>query len=115
MVQRPRLWLLEEDPDNRLMCAELLEFDGFSVIAFESPGGFLGQASRPPRAAVVDAWTARSHEAAAVARIPAKRIVVTATLPSHERLWKKLGAACVVSKPFSIDLFRAAVRSLADC
>jgi DNA-binding NtrC family response regulator len=114
VMLRDCLWLLDESDDHRLMCEVILARDGFEVVPFENVTRLLQ--FRPPVAptlAVIDAWSARSHEQATAALIPGERLLVTATTRHHEEMWRALGASMVLLKPYRVDVFRASVRALA--
>jgi DNA-binding NtrC family response regulator len=111
---RERLWLLDESEDNRLMCEAILARDGFEVVAFDSVTRLLQfPPAGAPTVAVVDAWSARSHEKATSALIPADRLLVMATTRRHQEMWRSIGASVVLLKPYHVDIFRASVRALA--
>jgi hypothetical protein len=85
------------------MYGEFLRFEGFEVVAFDQPGPLLVEQSKPPRAVVVDAWTAVSSEMAIAARIRLGATLVTSTTLRLADLWRCLGAARVHIKPISLD------------
>ncbi len=97
------------------MWAEILVFDGYSAVLFESPDALLGHSGEAPDVTIVDAWTARSSESSLLARLSRDHVIVTSTTRVLALSWHRLGAARVYLKPISIEQIRADLRDLAEC
>ncbi len=110
---RARIGLLEESADNRELIVELLVTEGFEVVAFDDVDGLLAYRDEMPLFAVADAWTARQRERELCAILPIGGLLVMTTADSLEGVWRALGAARILTKPFfTHDLVRK-VRELA--
>jgi CheY-like chemotaxis protein len=104
--------VLEESDDNRALIVELLRSDGFEVVAFPQMDDFLAQGDGAPRLAVADAWTAWRRENELCAFVPTRRLLVMTTADVHAGVWRALGAARIVRKPFFTRDFLRTVREL---
>ena len=112
MVAQAHIAVLEESDDNRALIVELLRSDGFEVAAFPQMDEFLAQGGTVPRLAVADAWTAWRRENELCAFVPTRRLLVMTTADVHAGVWRALGAARIVRKPFFTRDFLRSVREL---
>jgi CheY-like chemotaxis protein len=104
--------VLEESDDNRALIVELLRADGFEVVAFPQMDDFLALGAVAPGLAVADAWTAWRRESELCALVPSQRLLVMTTADVHAGVWRALGAARIVRKPFFTRDFLRSVHEL---
>jgi hypothetical protein len=111
-ARQAQIAVLEESDDNRALIVELLQADGFEVVAFPQLDDFLAQEDGAPCLAVADAWTAWRREDELCAFVPTRRLLVMTTADVHTGVWHALGAARIVRKPFFTRDFLRSVREL---
>jgi len=102
------VWILEQDDDNRAMTLDALRCAGVHALHFATPESLLfqarvrhGHAAERPRAAIIDAKTARGSEHAIREAIGSRLIVLT-TWPPQIRPWLLVGVSRFVLKPYTI-------------
>ena len=102
------VWILEQDDDNRAMALDALGCAGISVLPFATPESLLfharvrhGHAAERPRAAIVDAKTARGSEHA-IREAIASRVIVLTTWPPQIRPWLAVGVSRFLLKPYTV-------------
>jgi hypothetical protein len=102
------VWILEQDDDNRAITLEALGCAGVAALTFATPESLLsyarvrhGHAAERPRAAIIDANTARGCEYAVREAIGSRLIVLT-TWPPQIRPWLAVGVSRFLLKPYTI-------------
>jgi CheY-like chemotaxis protein len=117
---RPRVLVVDDDPDLCDMMVQLLAGEGFDADLAGNGQDALDKAhANPPDVTVLDmtmpvmdGWKFRAHQRhdAALAAIPV--IVVSAVSPARLR---NVGVAAVCRKPFHKDELIAAIRANCEC
>jgi two-component system chemotaxis response regulator CheY len=115
--RRPRVLIVEDDPDLREMMAQLLTGEGFETDVASNGQDALDKAlDNPPRVIVLDmrmpvmdGWGFRAHQkyCATLAAIPV--VILSAAPPARLR---NVGAAAAFQKPAHNDELIAAIRAL---
>jgi hypothetical protein len=102
------VWILEQDDDNRATALDALGCAGVDGLSFATPESLLfharvrhGHAAERPRAAIIDAHTARGSEQALREAIGSRLIVLT-TWPPQIRPWLSVGVSRFLLKPYTI-------------
>ena len=114
---RPRVLIVEDDPDLRELMAQLLTCEGFDTDVASNGQDALDKAlDNPPRVIVLDmvmpvmdGWTFRAHQrySLTLATIP---VVILSGVPlAHLR---GVGAAAALQKPIHDDELIAAIRAV---
>jgi DNA-binding response OmpR family regulator len=113
---RPRVLVVDDDPDLREMMTQLLTGEGFDTdVAINGQDALDKAHANPPRVIVLDmmmpvmdGWAFRAHQQfdAALAAIP---VVALSAVPS-ERL-ADIGVSAALQKPFRLDDLIAAIRA----
>jgi CheY-like chemotaxis protein len=117
---RPRVLVVDDDPDLCEMMSQLLTGAGFDADFASNGQDALDKAhANPPRVIVLDmtmpvmdGWEFRAHQRydAALADIPV--ILVSGVSPARLR---NVGAAATLRKPFHNDELIAAIRAHCEC
>jgi two-component system chemotaxis response regulator CheY len=115
-VMRPRVLVVDDDPDTRVLMAQLLRAAGFKIDVATNGQDALDRAhENPPRVIVLDmvmpvmdGWEFRAHQrdSATLATIPV--VVLSGVSPARLRI---VGAAATLQKPFDSHQLIAAVRA----
>ena len=114
---RPRVLIVDDDPDLRELMALMLTGEGFDTDIASNGQDALDKAhDNPPRVIVLDmmmpvmdGWTFRAHQKYCVT-LAAVPVVILSGVPLA-RL-RNVGAAATLQKPFDNDELIAAVRAL---
>jgi CheY-like chemotaxis protein len=113
---RPRVLVVDDDPDLCAVMAQLLTGEGFDTdVASNGQDGLDKAHAHPPRVIVLDmtmpvmdGWTFRALQSddASLAAIPV--VLLTAVPPAR---LKHIGAAATLQKPFQKEELIAAIRA----
>jgi DNA-binding response OmpR family regulator len=114
--RRPRVLIIEDDPDLCELMVQLLAAEGFDTDVAGNGQEALDRAhDNPPRVIVLDmmmpvmdGWAFRAHQRYCVTLAAIPVIIVSALAP--ERLLEA-GVAAAVQKPFQTDELIAAIRA----
>jgi two-component system chemotaxis response regulator CheY len=114
---RPRVLIVDDDPDLRKLMSEVLTSEGFDTDLASNGQDALDKAhDNPPRVIVLDmmmpvmdGWMFRAHQRYCVtlASVP---VIVLSGAP-RARL-QNIGAAAIMPKPFDNDELVTAIRAL---
>jgi DNA-binding response OmpR family regulator len=113
---RPRVLIVEDDPDLCELMAQLLAADGFETDVASNGQEALDRAhDNPPRVIVLDmmmpvmdGWAFRAHQRYCVTLAAIPVIIVSAVPPAR---LLEAGVAAAVQKPFLKDELIAAIRA----
>jgi DNA-binding response OmpR family regulator len=113
---RPRVLIVEDDPDLRELMAQLLTGEGFHTDVASNGQDALDKAhENPPRVIVLDmrmpvmdGWAFRAHQKYCVTLAAIPVVILSAAPPARLR---NVGAAAALQKPFHKDELIAAIRA----
>jgi CheY-like chemotaxis protein len=117
MERRTVVLLAEDDPEQRSVLEELLEFEGYQPWVAGTPDEVLNQLARHPDAVLLDVGGVTSPAVgAALRQLPYRPAVLLVSGDcSLARVAQWLGADGYLTKPYDIDELLQALRRALAC